>query len=276
MVDPAFDEEIQYLRKRARRRLVGAVALVFFALIILWTSLDNRPPEFSVLDRSIEVISSDLVSSDEPAKGANIPTPRRPPSAQIIIASPPPAPPVNAKPSAGLQPAAIAKPKTEAEIEVENRAQTPLVDVNSVKDPAPVHNENLILRGKLLVHQKKSLSVPSKSTPNRRVLPNSTIDPRRILEGLDDTGTSEVAPSSVLSAPHYFVQIVPLLHPTQAKQWLTRLRSLKMPASAHQIKTARGELIRIRIGPTKDQAKANEWLEGAKKVGITAIQVVSQ
>lgn len=38
-----ISEDLLHIRKRARRRLLGAVALVLFALIVLWTVLDNAP-----------------------------------------------------------------------------------------------------------------------------------------------------------------------------------------------------------------------------------------
>ncbi|HSC78987.1 MAG TPA: SPOR domain-containing protein [Chitinolyticbacter sp.] len=38
-------EELLQLRKRARRRLVGAIALVLFALVVLWTVMDAAPPQ---------------------------------------------------------------------------------------------------------------------------------------------------------------------------------------------------------------------------------------
>ncbi|MGL4994780.1 MAG: hypothetical protein ACRC6G_01240, partial [Deefgea sp.] len=51
-------DELQQLRKRARRRLIGAIALVIFALTFLWTVLDGEPPKNLVDNHSVEIISS--------------------------------------------------------------------------------------------------------------------------------------------------------------------------------------------------------------------------
>ncbi|TJZ74003.1 SPOR domain-containing protein [Chitiniphilus eburneus] len=62
-------EELLELRKRARRRLVGAIALVLFALIVLWTVMDAAPPQNLVQASQPVVIeaSAPSVASGKPA-----------------------------------------------------------------------------------------------------------------------------------------------------------------------------------------------------------------
>ncbi|XZG69197.1 SPOR domain-containing protein [Chitinibacteraceae bacterium HSL-7] len=66
-------EELLQLRKRARRRLVGAIALVLFALTVLWTVMDEVPPP-DVLAASQVV---ELEASAPSAAKAPTPTPPR-------------------------------------------------------------------------------------------------------------------------------------------------------------------------------------------------------
>ncbi len=63
MAKTVSDEEIQ-LRKRARRRLVGAIALVVAAIVILPMLLDSKPEERSQ-EIDIHIPSEDSVEELE-------------------------------------------------------------------------------------------------------------------------------------------------------------------------------------------------------------------
>ena len=59
MAKPITDDEIQ-LRKRARRRLVGAIALVLVVVVVLpWLVDDEPPPQLKNVDISIPPVDKD-------------------------------------------------------------------------------------------------------------------------------------------------------------------------------------------------------------------------
>jgi DedD protein len=107
-------EEVQ-LRKRARRRLVGAIALVLVAVVILPMVLDGEPrqrPE--TIDIDIPPIPADGAGQEAPPRAAALPPGGAAPQAepaQTTPSAPEPQPPV---PSPQAAPAAPAPAAVEA------------------------------------------------------------------------------------------------------------------------------------------------------------------
>ncbi|WP_255989014.1 SPOR domain-containing protein [Chitinolyticbacter albus] len=140
-------EELLQLRKRARRRLVGAIALVLFALVVLWTVMDAAPPQ-NLLAASEPVVIE--ASAPSVAVAAPVPiAPRAQTASEALAALPGRL--VNAQLGHASDPASA----------------TPPTAVVATPQPtaAPTHQPTL-----------KPVAKPTlKPTP----------DPKRILEGLD-------------------------------------------------------------------------------------------
>jgi len=94
-------------------------------------------------------------------------------------------------------------------------------------------------------------------------------DPRLILEGRDEDLPKPAA------AQKFFVQVAAFADAAKARQIVAKLKQAGLPAYPEKVKTAQGELTRVRIGPAQDRARALEWLKKAQAQGING-QVVSK
>jgi DedD protein len=186
MAKATSDEELQ-LKKRARRRLVGAIALVLIVVVFLPMFLDNEP----------KPLSQDIA--------INIP-PVPPADKSPTLASPQPearTPPAGAPPVAGMpaqQPAAASPPQPE----------------------------------------------PAK--------PAASGKPAAAEQAAEDG---------------YVVQLGAFSNPAKARQLVARLKENRFRAYTQTVKTAGGELTRVRVGayPTREAAeKVREQLKARRLV----------
>jgi DedD protein len=148
--DTSPDADLQ-LKKRARRRLVGAIALALFAVIILPMVMDREPRPLGQ-DIQVRIPSQDstgLVSKVIPGKPAATPMPAPEPKSAVeqkaelqtkpeTDSAASPALPAVAKPAPAAAPVPAAKPaaaakKTEA---AEKPAEKATVEARSVVDGA--------------------------------------------------------------------------------------------------------------------------------------------
>lgn len=205
MAKPISDEELQ-LRKRARRRLIGAIAIVVAVVVALPMVLDNEP----------KPIAQDI---------------------DIRIPSPESAGPFASKvapvPDAAQAPAGTAKPVPVPAVEPEEKAPAPAsADVKpepsaeAVKPPAP--------------------------KPEKR----------------DSIAKAEEPPAKPAAARpgRYVVQVVALSDAGKAKQMQQAISKTGVKAYTEVVKTARGDVTRVRAGPysTREAAeKAQQKLKGA-------------
>lgn len=246
-------EELLFLRKRARRRLVGAVALVLFALVVLWTVLDNTPPAQLATGQTIEITSSSpaLASVSAPvvavveASSASM-------VASAVVATNLPAAPAQSGSSPVVASSAVASPVMPAASQPQTVAKE-AVTVESV------------LPGKLVNHQTQ-VSVETKKLPKVSSKPEQIAaskpksDPRRILEGLDNAESGAVQ--------KYFLQVGAFADAAKAAQIVTKLKGTGLPAYAEKVNTANGQLTRVRVGPSTSEARANEWRKKSESAGV--------
>jgi DedD protein len=113
------EEELQ-LRKRARRRLVGAIALVLLAVIVLPLVLDHRPRQ-QPRNVQVDMPAATPSQSSAPAPASSPPLAAHEPAAatasapQPAVAEPPPTPPrAAAAPSPRPPPASTPSGQSEA------------------------------------------------------------------------------------------------------------------------------------------------------------------
>lgn len=242
-------EELLHLRKRARRRLVGAVALVIFALIVLWTALDNAPPPRFSTGNPVEIVSSAPALTAQRASvvavvdPGNVPPLKPPPDAAATVAAP----------LAAVEPALASAPATVKASQPQRLASTPEV-----------------LPGKLV--NRHSPPAPAKAAPTPVAKPKpaenapATFDPKKILEGKVDP-TEPAKPAQPTGK--YYVQIGAFGDAAKVKQLTAKLKAAGLPVLAEKVKTSKGEVLtRIRVGPAVDAAKAEAYRKKAESVGV--------
>jgi DedD protein len=244
MINRNVSEDLLQLKKRARRRLVGAIALVLFALIVLWTALDSTPPSNIAGGNNIEIISS------SPALLAPVIVTTTPAVASMIAVSEPP----------------VLAPD-------ESQAITPTP--NPVPQYRPASAAQTVLPGKLVNHQKKVVITPPPTPkptpapiPTLKPTPAPAVDPLRILEGLDTSTKSAAVAEKNTSDKRYYIQVGAYADGEKAAQVVSKLKGEGVPAYSEKVTTEKGALTRVRVGPVKDEAKAQSYL---KKMGVLGL-----
>ncbi|KAF0814999.1 Cell division protein DedD [Andreprevotia sp. IGB-42] len=226
-------EELLQLRKRARRRLIGAVTLVIFALIVLWTVLDGEPP--AALTHPVEIIAS-APSTSASAPAAALVTP----ALQLVASAP-------------------------AQIVETPVAAEPLPGrlVNSQVEPSKAPTERPVIKPTEKPADKPRPTVALKPT----AAPKPTRDPQRILEGLDEAEAKPAdKPAAASRGGQVLVQIGAYGDKAKATDILGKLKANGIPAYAEPVNNKGVALTRIRIGPV-DEARAKALVQKATALG---------
>ncbi len=252
-------DELQQLRKRARRRLVGAIALVVFALIFLWTVLDGEPPKNLIDNHPVEIISS------APALSSIVqtaPLNALPASAVVTEAA---LPQLDAS-----QVAAVTLPGklVNHQVAVDASVPTPTPSAIAVVTPAPSVSPVLKTTPSPVVIKATPKPVVKKPLPEKKPEVAAAIeaDPAAILSGK----TSHSLPTEKkLDKKTYFIQVGAYADADKAAQMVAKLKTAGVRVSSEQINTSKGALTRVRVGPTEDEAKAKAWLKIMRDMGVS-------
>lgn len=199
----AESEEALQLKRRARRRLVGAIALVTFVVIILPLILDKEPgPAGPPL--SVQIPSQDTGSFNS----------------RVVPPALPAAPAAEKK--AETAPAKAESPAPQAEV--------PAV--------AP--------------------AAPKVAPPGPAAAPAHQAEPKANGEAAKPAGNSEAQRAQAALTDHSWVVALDAFSDKKnVKQLRTRLSAAGVKSYTEPVKTARGELTRVRAGPfaTKEAAE---------------------
>jgi DedD protein len=251
MAGLSAQEELILLRKRARRRLVGAVVLVLVATLILWKVV-GRVPEQQMRPESVLVVG---VASAPVQAGAH------PASAPLVASAPAEASVADATAlpeslSTLSKPVAPARPEhtdgSAAAAHPATAAPAPAAHPAPAVAPAPARD-------------KKPEPQPARPAPHKKP------DPAAILEGHFD---SVDAPAPV-TARHerYLIQLAALSDPAKADALRSRLSGLGVQASFSKVKTSKGQVTRVRVGPFSSREEANVVLRKLARAGESGIIV---
>jgi len=201
MARTASEEEIQ-LRKRARRRLVGAVALVIAAVVILPMALDSEPKQGSQ-EIDIHIPAENSVSEFTP---------------KIV-------------------------PEIEA----------PAIAV--VEEPEPVVQQ---------AEQAISQTLPQPAQTAGKLI-------EKPVEHKSDAKTESRVEKMVAATGTFVVQLGAFSDPAKAKQQQQSLTSNGINTYTENLHTAKGEVIRVRVGPFPSRGEAEEMREKLKKLRLDGV-----
>ncbi|MDB5798556.1 MAG: hypothetical protein JWP36_2458 [Paucimonas sp.] len=260
-VDPVLPE-----KQRARRRLVGAVALVLAAVIGLPMILDPEPKPLA------DDISIDIPSRDKPKQGAAA----RPPGATVPAAAaldkreeiiPPadsatPATAANAKPdakaTAGLESGAaaatskLAAAGSKADAQPDAKPATKPADVAAATPkPAP----------------KAEIKPDAKSAEEARA--------RALLDGKPEPAVEKVKLNSEKAdrGERYLVQVAALASADKVRELQNKLKAAGIKSQTQKVATESGERIRVRVGPVQGKAEAEKIRAKLNKMGLNGTLV---
>ncbi|MFC0350705.1 SPOR domain-containing protein [Undibacterium danionis] len=294
-------------KKRARRRLIGAVALVLAAIITLPMVFDSEPKPGSQ-KISIEIPSKDtpLVSTN-PVRNANSPATAIEPGneaaisqgidkAEEIVAAPvPAAPAVAAK--------ATVAPKVEDArnvVKVESATAQKTSEKNSEKNtekkiessavnkttlpstlpPTPTSNKVVQESAKKVdarPEPKALAKVDAKTKVDADIKKENKNDAERALALLEGrTPSSDEAKSATKltstatpsSTGAYTLQIAALNSPEKIRELQSKLKAASINSYTQKITTKNGEVSRIRVGPFANKAEAEKMRAKLVKLGL--------
>jgi len=228
MAKSISDEEIQ-LRKRARRRLVGAIALVTVIAVFLPMVLDHEPKPVSQ-DVSIKIPSPDagvFTSKIVPVAPGQKSIPAA--KSETVVPSQPAVEPPAAKAEA---PKVAAAPKPAAEVIV-----------------APPNDTEA--------------SPPKKAAPAKPAEKPVAAEPVKTVEKAAENGKPPAK-----GAADYVVQVAALNDPDKAKQMRDQIGATGLKAYTEVVPTAKGNVTRVRAGPFVSRADADKARDKLKALGL--------
>lgn len=208
------DEELQ-LRKRARRRLIGAIVVVTAVVVALPMILDSEP----------KPVSHDI--------DIRIPSPDAGPFTSKVV--PVPESDSTPKPSTAAKPVPV--PASETKPESPQPAPKMPVEKPQATAPAP---------------EEAKPAAPAKA------------------EKAPAPTKSEKAPAKTASAASekFVVQVVALSDAGKAKQMQKRIQATGLKSYTEVVKTARGDVTRVRAGPFATREAADKAQQKLKSAGF--------
>lgn len=248
MASLSAQEELILLRKRARRRLVGAVVLVSIATVVLWKVV-GRVPEQPMKPESVLVVgeSASGTVGHAPAPvaakaAASVPREASRSEATVLPES-------LSTVTQPLAPTPQAQPAREASAPRRNA------------DASAAH-------ARRKPEAKASNTAPKNDAPVEK--PRKKPDPAAILEGRGDT--ADAAPAAP-SDGKMIIQLAALSDPAKVDALKSKLASVGVSARYSKVQTSKGEATRVRVGPFASRAEADAVLRKLARAGVNGIIV---
>jgi DedD protein len=240
LLDPTLPE-----KQRARRRLVGAIALVVAAVVVLPMVLDSHPKPVTD-DISIDIPSrpAPKVSATSEDTQAGV-APDNPAAATAMAAS-------------GLAPVA---PKTDSAVKVPAASAT-----TQTANVAPASAAKLT-----------KPQTPSQTPAAQPTLQAQPKQPAKSTQAADTTtqgAAAADADSGTPAAPagsRFAVQLGSFPDDASARNWATKLKAAGVPAYIERRKQADGSMhTLLRAGPFADRAAASAAIAKVREAGLTS------
>lgn len=267
--DPALPE-----KKRARRRLIGAIALALAVAVGLPMLLDSEP-KAPINDIGIEIPSKDkpaaapvvtAQASVPPAASNNgldqseeiVDTPLPPkarPAATVAAAEPYVEPKIEARPEPKPERKPEPKPEPKHEVKTEPKPEPKPVKAEPKPEPKPEPK-----------HEPKPEPKPAKPA-------QSADDAARALAILEGKPTAkpvaEKAPEKAADSDGRFVvQVAALATQEKVDELQAKLSSAGIRSYTQKVSSAGGERIRVRVGPFGSREEAEKTRAKLQKLGL--------
>jgi DedD protein len=232
------DAQIE-LKKRARRRLVGAVALALLAVIILPMVMDDEPRNGS------QDIQVRIPSRDSPPNRAGAP--------EVVAPAVEADRPLAGEPARPVpDPSATAKPAV-GSVATAAPAVSPPAEANAGAAPARKPAADKLPA----VEPERESAKPAKDAP-----------PARPAQA---PGEAARAQAMLNASGQFVVQLGVFGDPENARKVQARVKAEGYNAYAEPIRTSSGIKTRVRAGPFADRAAAEQAREKLKRGGLDGI-----
>jgi DedD protein len=230
-------------KKRARRRLVGAIALALAVAVGLPMLLDSEPKPLA-LDIAIQIPSKDqglpVTTSGVAADAALAP-------AEQIVAMPPPSP-------------AIVMPDADADAE-----SAPAGTVAPM--PLPPLKAEVQTRAAEPRTESKPVAKAVESAPAQETKPAPRpVDSTRALAILE--GRTPPPKAAAATSSSFVVQVAALATQDKVDELQARLKAAGIDSFTQTISTSGGQRIRVRVGTFDSREEAETALARVAKLGL--------
>jgi DedD protein len=248
LLDPTLPE-----KQRARRRLVGAIAMVVAAVVVLPMVLDSHPKPVTD-DISIDIPSrpAPKLAKHEIDTQAGVAPDNPTPDAALAASSLAPAAQAPSKDTrradANAASASAAKPAT--------KPQAPAVAANTAPAPAPATSTAPAVTA-------KPTSKPAARSNATAAAPSA--DESNVAASADaNSGTPASPPGN-----RFAVQLGAFANDANARNWASKLKAAGVPAYTEHRKQADGStLTLLRAGPFADRAAASAAIAKVREAGL--------
>lgn len=279
-------DSVEALRRRARHRLIGAVALVLAAVIGFPLVFDTQPRPVSV---DVPIVIPDrnkvapLPSATPAAQPASALAPaaagasaaRTQPTAPSATPSTPPATaPQPTKPAsvsaqaslddreelvAQKKPEKPANPSTNGSSSASHSIAKPVATASVAKPPTTAASAAV---------RKPAPAPAPEAAPSAR---DDGARARALLEGKDvPKASAAAAPPASAGSARYIVQVGAFADATKARETRLKVEHAGMTTYTQVAETADGKRIRVRVGPFTDRAEAEKAAARVRALGLPA------
>lgn len=251
---PEADAQLP-LKKRARRRLVGAVAMAVFAAVVLPMVMDPTP-QAPVADVEIRIPGQDQAPAFNP---------------KALAAKPAEAPAAKAAPEK-----AVDKPaEAVAEKVVDKAAEKPADKATAKVAEKPADKPAVPARAPEKPAEKavdKAAEKPADKSAADKAKAGGD-DSRRAAAIL--AGKTPDAPPAAAAEQHVIL-IGAFANQANVKQLQTKLGELGIKVYTEALDSPQGKKTRVRAGPFASRDAADKALERMKRIGVNGVVAVKQ
>ncbi len=237
--DDLNEQELQ-LKKRARRRLVGALALVLLMMIILPLVLDDRKTTTPAEEIAIRIAGQTPDTSNEQQSVTASPEVGKQDEATMVTLSEPMTNPNDAE---GFNSKVVP---------IDEAAATKPSPKSHAKETPEAHKTELKVLAEKKIEEKKLAANKEEAKPAE---------------------TKKTADQSSEKKSTYMVQIGVFSDAANVKKLEQKLTTVGFKSRTEKIQTDKGEKIRLRTGPFSSKNDAESALARMKDVGLAGMIV---
>jgi DedD protein len=252
LLDPTLPE-----KQRARRRLVGAIALVLAAIVILPMVLDSHPKPVT-----------DDIAVDIPSRPADKLAARHDADdTQAGVAPDNPAAAVATPGASGLAAASAAAAQT-AQTAQNTQDSDKSAATPAKKSDQAANTTNQTAPAAQSTQSTKTAAATAKPAPTAST---AVASGGKSQETTASTDNSDAATPAAPSGARFAVQLGAFSNDATARNWVTKLKAAGVPAYTEQRKDANGNTrTLLRAGPFPDRASATAAIAKVRGAGLMA------
>ncbi len=265
MIDPD-DVQLQ-IKKKARRRLVGAVAFAGFAALVLPMVMDQEPAP-PAQEVEIRIPGQD----EKPFQPhlAAVPVPQEAPAPAPAAEPAPAAQPQVLPPVAPQAPAAAVAPAVPPAVKTEPAPQAVARVVETVPAGAASARPQAETRPPVKPETKPESKPEPKPAPKAEARPAKVDEAERAAAILSGK-SAEPAPAAAGAAGPHVILIGAFTNEANVRNIRTKLGELGIKVYTEPLDSPQGRKTRVRAGPFPSRDAAEKALEKMKRIGVSGV-----